>query len=71
MGAKKKVDVQQPPPQPQEKVMPNVFTVRTSDLIDFKLSDELILKYSPRLKALSETSKDDLIMLEEVNSRSF
>jgi hypothetical protein len=58
MGAKKKVDVPQPPPQiPQEKVVHNVYAFRTADGVEFKLNEELIAKFSSRLKALTDGSK--------------
>jgi hypothetical protein len=58
MGAKKKVDVSQaPPPVPPEKVVHNVYTFKTRDNVDFKLSEELISKYSTKLKALIENAK--------------
>ena len=62
MGAKKKVDVPQvQPPAPQEKIVHNVYAFRTSDGLDFKVSEELISKYSGRLKALTNNSKEEII----------
>lgn len=62
MGAKKKVDVPQvPPPAPQEKIVHNVYAFRTSDGLEFKVSEELISKYSAKLKALTENSKEEII----------
>lgn len=40
MGAKKKVEVPQPPPQvPQEKVVHNVYLFRSNDGAEFKLGE--------------------------------
>lgn len=62
MGAKKKVDVPQPQPQPpMEKVVHNVYAFRTTDGADFKLSEELISKYSTKLKSLTDNSKEETI----------
>jgi hypothetical protein len=72
MGAKKKVDVPQPPPPvPQEKVVHNIYAFRTTDGLEYKLSEELIAKYSGKLKALADNAKDETIVLEEIDSKLF
>lgn len=54
MGAKKKVEVPQPPPQaPQEKIIHNTYTLRTTDGAEFKLGEEQLAKHSPKLRALA------------------
>jgi hypothetical protein len=72
MGAKKKVEVPQPPPQaPQEKVVHNVYLFRCNDGEEFKLAEEQITKYSPRLRSLVEATKEETVVLEEVEGRQF
>lgn len=71
MGAKKKVEVPQPPPQaPQEKVVYNIYLIRSNDGAEFKLGEEVIAKYSGRLRSLAEAAKDETVVLEEVDGKS-
>lgn len=54
MGAKKKVEVPQPPPQvQQEKPVHVVYSLRTHDGAEFKVGEELLAKYSSRLRSLA------------------
>lgn len=53
MGAKKKVEVQQPPPQPPPEKAPNVMLkIVTSEGTELKVHEELFTKYSPKCKYL-------------------
>lgn len=71
MGAKKKVEVPQPPPQaPQEKIIHNVYAFRSNDGAEFKLGEEQIAKYSSRLRSLAEAAKDETVVLEEVEGKA-
>lgn len=71
MGAKKKVEVPQPPPQaPQEKVVHNVYTFRANDGADFKLGEEHIAKHSSRLRSLAEQAKDETVLLEDIDGKA-
>jgi hypothetical protein len=54
MGAKKKVEVPQPPPQvQQEKPVHVVYSLRTHDGAEFKVGEELLAKNSSRLRSLA------------------
>lgn len=61
----------QPPPQaPQEKVVHNVYLIRSNDGAEFKLGEEVIAKYSGKLRSLADAAKDETVVLEEVDGRS-
>jgi hypothetical protein len=54
MGAKKKVEVPQPPPQvQQEKPVHVAYALRTHDGAEFKVGEELLTKYSSKLRSLA------------------
>jgi hypothetical protein len=68
MGAKKKVEVttQPPPPMPEEKSINTIIILKSSDGTEFKLSEELVLKYSTRMRSLIDDSlKKDTVNLSQ------
>ena len=68
MGAKKKVEVTTlpPPPMPEEKSINTIIILKSSDGTEFKLSEELVLKYSTRMRSLIDDSlKKDTVNLSQ------
>ena len=53
MGAKKKVDIAPPPPQPPpEKNQNSILKVVTSEGSEFKINEELLTRFSLKIKTL-------------------
>lgn len=46
-------------------------TFRTSDGLEFKLTEEQIVKYSPKLKNLAENSNNEAVLLDDIDSKLF
>ena len=71
MGAKKKVEPQPAPPPPPEKNTNSILRVVTSEGKEFKINEEVFVRYSSKAKILSDSSKDGTIKLEEVDAECF
>jgi hypothetical protein len=70
MGAKKKVEVPQPPPQvQQEKPVHVTYSLRTLDGAEFKVGEELLAKHSSKLRSLAEAAKDEVVTLDGVDGK--
>jgi hypothetical protein len=74
MGAKKKVEpppVPQPQPVQDEKVTNNTITAKLSDGSEFKISEELLIKYSNKMRnMIDESNKKDSINFSDFDNEA-